>query len=58
MMIMFYLQFNEVCIEILPDLEDIFRLNRPGLGVCLSKAAQKFPDSQNGFVTVRNVHNH
>jgi len=36
----------------LPDLESIFSYNRPGIGVCLAKACQKFPTMQPEFISV------
>ncbi|CAG2107559.1 unnamed protein product [Medioppia subpectinata] len=42
--------FSEICEELFPSLDSIFRHNRPGIGVCLSKACQKFPPSQHDFI--------
>lgn len=42
--------YNEVTDEIHPKLDEIFSLNRPGIGVCLAKACIKFPAAQEKFV--------
>lgn len=41
--------FNEVTDEIHPKLDQIFSVNRPGIGVCLAKACIKFPSAQEKF---------
>lgn len=42
--------YNEVTDEIHPKLDEIFSLNRPGIGVCLAKACTKFPAAQEKFI--------
>ncbi|XP_054164487.1 nucleolar protein 9-like [Oppia nitens] len=42
--------FSDICEELFPSLSSIFRNNRPGIGVCLSKACQRFPPSQQEFI--------
>lgn len=42
--------YNEVTDEIHPKLDQIFSLNRPGIGVCLAKACIKFPAAQEKFI--------
>lgn len=42
--------YNEVTDEIHPKLDEIFSVNRPGIGVCLAKACIRFPATQEKFV--------
>ncbi|RWS16948.1 nucleolar protein 9-like protein [Dinothrombium tinctorium] len=42
--------FADICSEMLPHLESIFSYNRPGIGVCLAKACQKFSSLQQDFI--------
>lgn len=42
--------YSEVTDEIHPKLDQIFSVNRPGIGVCLAKACIKFPAAQEKFV--------
>lgn len=42
--------YNEVTDEIHPKLDEIFSVNRPGIGVCLAKACIKFPSAQEKFI--------
>lgn len=42
--------YNEVTDEIHPKLDQIFSVNRPGIGVCLAKACIKFPAAQEKFI--------
>lgn len=42
--------YNEVTNEIHPKLDQIFSINRPGIGVCLAKACIKFPPCQEKFI--------
>lgn len=42
--------YNEVTDEIHPNLDKIFGVNRPGIGVCLAKACIKFPACQEKFI--------
>lgn len=42
--------YNEVTDEIHPKLDQIFSVNRPGIGVCLAKACIKFPTAQEKFI--------
>ncbi|RWS29127.1 nucleolar protein 9-like protein [Leptotrombidium deliense] len=42
--------FSDICSEMLPHLESIFSYNRPGIGVCLAKACQKFASLQQDFI--------
>lgn len=42
--------YNEVTDEIHPKLDEIFSVNRPGIGVCLAKACIKFPACQEKFI--------
>lgn len=42
--------FTDVCDEIFPSLEEIFKCNRAGIGVCLAKACQDFTSMQNEFI--------
>lgn len=42
--------YTEVTEEIHPKLDQIFSVNRPGIGVCLAKACIKFPAAQEKFI--------
>lgn len=49
------LQFTAICDEMLPKLATVFAYNRPGIGVCLAKAAEKFTEMQPAFIEVRAI---
>ncbi|KPM05127.1 hypothetical protein QR98_0035860 [Sarcoptes scabiei] len=49
--LLFILRFTDVSQELFPCLEEVFKCNRPAIGVCLAKACRYHQTLQNEFVT-------